>query len=127
MSKPQSKEVANSFQGRQVYEALQELQRKKCECIIRSGRALHQAKPGRTDGHYRTGLQAMRIHQELSLRRSEDSGMSEECDLKADIRCRRCHRALKNPDSRAKGYGPICNAKEAKERLEAQELAEAAT
>jgi len=53
--------------------------------------------------------------------------MSKECDLKADIRCRRCHRALKNPDSRAKGYGPICIAKEAKERMDAQELAEAAT
>ena len=53
--------------------------------------------------------------------------MSEECDLKADIRCSRCHRALKNPNSRAKGYGPICIAKEAKESMEAQELAEAAT
>ena len=53
--------------------------------------------------------------------------MSEECDLKADIRCRRCHRALKNPDSRAKGYGPICIVREAKERMEAQELAEAAS
>ena len=53
--------------------------------------------------------------------------MSEECDLKADIRCRRCHRALKNPDSRAKGYGPICIVKETKERMEAQELAEATT
>ena len=53
--------------------------------------------------------------------------MPEESDLKTGIRCRRCHRALKHPDSRAKGYGPICNAKEAKERLEAQELAEAAT
>ena len=52
--------------------------------------------------------------------------MSEECDLKADICCRRCHRTLTNPDSRAKGYGPICIAKEAKERSEAQELAEAA-
>ena len=53
--------------------------------------------------------------------------MSEECDLKADIRCRRCHRALKNPDSRAKGYGPICIVRVAKERIEAQDLAEAAT
>ena len=53
--------------------------------------------------------------------------MPEECDLKMDVRCRRCHRALKNPDSRTKGYGPICIAREAKERLEAQELAEATT
>jgi len=53
--------------------------------------------------------------------------MSEECELRTDIRCRRCHRALKNPDSRAKGYGPICIAKEARERPEAQELGEAAT
>jgi hypothetical protein len=53
--------------------------------------------------------------------------MPEESDLKADIRCRRCRRALTNPDSRTKGYGPICIAREAKERLESQELAEAAT
>jgi len=53
--------------------------------------------------------------------------MPEESDLETSIRCRRCHRALKNPDSRAKGYGPICIAREAKERLEAQELAEAAS
>jgi hypothetical protein len=53
--------------------------------------------------------------------------MSDECDLKTDILCRRCHRALKNPASRAKGFGPICVAKEAKERLEAQEPAEAAS
>jgi len=53
--------------------------------------------------------------------------MSEECDLKADIRCRRCHRALKNPDSRDKGYGPICIAKEGKERMQAAEPAEAAS
>ena len=53
--------------------------------------------------------------------------MSEECDLKADIRCRRCHRTLTNPASRAKGYGPICIVREAKERMEVQELAEAAT
>jgi len=53
--------------------------------------------------------------------------MSEESDLGTNIRCRRCHRALKNPDSRTKGYGPICIAREAKDRLEAQELAEAAT
>jgi len=53
--------------------------------------------------------------------------MSEECDLKADVRCRRCHRSLKNPDSRAKGYGPICIAREAKESVKAQESAEAAT
>jgi len=32
--------------------------------------------------------------------------MSVECDLKTDVRCRRCRRALTNPDSRAKGYGP---------------------
>lgn len=51
--------------------------------------------------------------------------MSEE--LRADIRCRRCHRALKDPDSRAKGYGPICIVKEAKERMQAKEPAEAAT
>jgi len=51
--------------------------------------------------------------------------MSEECDLKADIRCRRCHRALKNPASRAKGYGPICIAKEAQEIMQATEAAEA--
>jgi len=53
--------------------------------------------------------------------------MSEECDLKTDVRCRRCHRALTNLDSRAKGFGPICVAREAKERLEAQELVEAAS
>jgi len=53
--------------------------------------------------------------------------MPEECDLKADIRCRRCHRALKDLASRAKGYGPICIVKEAKERMKAQELAEAAS
>ena len=53
--------------------------------------------------------------------------MPEESNLKADIRCRRCHRALTNPASRAKGYGPICIAREAKERPEAQELAEAAS
>jgi len=53
--------------------------------------------------------------------------MPEESDLKTDIRCRRCHRALKNLDSRAKGYGPICIAREAKERPEAQELVEAAS
>jgi hypothetical protein len=93
----------------------------------RSGRALYQAKPGQTVVHNRTSLQAMRTHQGLSLRGSEDSDMSEECDLKADIRCRRCHRALKNPDSRAKGYGPICILREAKERMEAQELAGAAS
>jgi hypothetical protein len=58
--------------------------------------------------------------------KSESKSMSEECDLKTDIRCRRCHRALKNPDSRAKGYGPICIVKEAKERMQAKELAEAA-
>jgi hypothetical protein len=53
--------------------------------------------------------------------------MPEECGLKADVRCRRCHRALKNPESRTKGYGPICIAREAEERLEAQKMAEAAT
>jgi len=53
--------------------------------------------------------------------------MPEECDLKNDIRCRRCHRALKDPSSRAKGYGPICIVKEAKERMDAKELAEAAS
>jgi len=53
--------------------------------------------------------------------------MSKECDLKADIRCRRCHRALTNPASRAKGYGPICIEREAKEGMEAQESAEAAS
>jgi len=55
------------------------------------------------------------------------SGMSEECDLKADVRCRRCHRALTNPASRAKGYGPICVAKEAGDGMQAEESAEAAT
>jgi len=34
MSKPQSKNVDDPFEGRQVYEALQELQCKKCERII---------------------------------------------------------------------------------------------
>ena len=53
--------------------------------------------------------------------------MSGECDLKTDIRCRRCDRALKNPASRAKGYGPICIVKEEKERMQAEEPAEAAT
>jgi len=53
--------------------------------------------------------------------------MSKECDLKADIRCRRCHRALTNPASRAKGYGPICIEREAKEGMEAQESAEVAS
>ena len=53
--------------------------------------------------------------------------MPEESDLGTSIRCRRCHRTLTNPDSRAKGYGPICIAREAKDGLEAQELAEAAT
>jgi len=53
--------------------------------------------------------------------------MSEECGLKTDVRCRRCHRALTNPASRAKGYGPICIEREAKEGMEAQESAEAAT
>jgi len=53
--------------------------------------------------------------------------MPEKSDLETNIRCHRCHRVLKNPDSRAKGYGPICIAKEAKERPEAQELVEAAS
>jgi len=53
--------------------------------------------------------------------------MPEECDLKADIRCRRCHRALTNPASRAKGYGPICVAKEAEDGMQGKEPAEAAT
>ena len=53
--------------------------------------------------------------------------MPEESDLKTDVRCRRCHRALTNPDSRAKGYGPICIEREAKEDMEAQESAEATT
>ena len=53
--------------------------------------------------------------------------MSEESDLKADVRCRRCNRALKNPDSRAKGYGPICIVRVAKERMETQGPAEAAS
>ena len=53
--------------------------------------------------------------------------MSEECDLKTDIRCRRCHRALTNPASRAKGYGPICIAKEARGGMQAEEPAEAAS
>ena len=37
MSKTQSKNVDNPFEGRQVYEALQELQCKKCERIIAVG------------------------------------------------------------------------------------------
>ena len=37
MSKPQSKEVDSLFEGHQVYEALQELQCKKCERIIAVG------------------------------------------------------------------------------------------
>ena len=53
--------------------------------------------------------------------------MSEESDLKTDVRCRRCHRALTNPASRAKGYGPICIAKEAGDRIQAGEPAEATT
>ena len=53
--------------------------------------------------------------------------MPEVSDLKADIRCRRCHRALTNPQSRAKGYGPICIEKEAGDGMQAEEPAEAAT
>jgi hypothetical protein len=53
--------------------------------------------------------------------------MSEECDLNTYVRCRRCHRALTNPTSRAKGYGPICIAKEARDGMQAEEPAEAAT
>jgi len=37
MSKTQSKNVDDPFEGRQVYEALQELQCKKCERIIAMG------------------------------------------------------------------------------------------
>ena len=37
MSKPQSKNVDNPFEGCQVYEALQELQFRKCERIIAVG------------------------------------------------------------------------------------------
>ena len=37
MSKPQSKNVDNPFDGRQVYGALQELQCKKCERIFAEG------------------------------------------------------------------------------------------
>jgi len=51
--------------------------------------------------------------------------MSEESDKKAANRCHRCHRALKDPASMARGYGPICIVKEAKERMQAKELAEA--
>ena len=37
MSKPQSKNVDNPFEGRQICEALQELLCKKCERIIAAG------------------------------------------------------------------------------------------
>ena len=37
MSKPQSKNADNPFEARQVYEALQEPQCKKCERIIAAG------------------------------------------------------------------------------------------
>ena len=53
--------------------------------------------------------------------------MPDECELKADVRCRRCHRALKNPASRAKGFGPICIVKESRDGMQAEEPAEAAT
>jgi hypothetical protein len=46
MSKPQSKIVDNPFEGRQVYEALQELQCKKCECIIAVGEHFTRPSPG---------------------------------------------------------------------------------
>jgi|GEM_PF-1040109 len=53
--------------------------------------------------------------------------MPEEPDQETNIRCCRCNRALTNPDSRAKakGYGPICTAKEVKDRMLAKEAAEA--
>jgi len=57
----------------------------------------------------------------------EDPGMPDECELKADVRCRRCHRALTNPASRAKGFGPICIVKESGDGMQAEEPAEAAT
>lgn len=35
--------------------------------------------------------------------------------------CRRCHRKLKDPRSMKIGYGPVCAAKEAKDRIAARE------
>lgn len=35
--------------------------------------------------------------------------------------CRRCHRKLKDPRSIKIGFGPICAAKEVKERVAAQD------
>jgi len=46
MSKPQSKNVDNLFEGRQVYEALQEPQCKKCERIIVVGEHNTLPSPG---------------------------------------------------------------------------------
>ena len=46
MSKPQSKDVDSPYEGRQVYEALQELQCKKCECIIAVEGRIPLSRPG---------------------------------------------------------------------------------
>ena len=54
MSKQQSKDVDNPFEGRQVYEALQEMQCKKCERIIAVGEHFTRLSRGRlpvTTGH----------------------------------------------------------------------------
>ena len=47
MSKPQSKNADNPFEARQVYEALQEPQCKKCERIIAAGEHNTLPSPGR--------------------------------------------------------------------------------
>jgi len=46
VSKPQPKNVDNPFEARQVYEALQELQCKKSECIIAVEGRIPLSRPG---------------------------------------------------------------------------------
>ena len=45
MSRPQSKGIDSPFESRQVYEALQELQCKKCESIIAMGEHFTRPSP----------------------------------------------------------------------------------
>jgi hypothetical protein len=53
MSKPKSKKVANPFEGRQVYEALQELDCKQCGAVIKAGE--HFVRPSLGGLPVRTG------------------------------------------------------------------------